>query len=385
IDVIIHDDITSICLILTPLQGPFFSLRLHLSVNIPEEYPYILKDNNQSSRRYNGGYTAGYLLKYIFLQLLSFFSDQWVEQVGSHLYNIITDKNFKLRVQQIVQKYSCSNCGYNKPICANPIKVVLTDNEINNQDIYGNHDPSIILKMIPRMMNLIVVNLMKACDDSSGHTKLTCKNLFLKASEKALQGYCLLFHLLIKLSEKYPEITKEAINKVLIFMNSEEKRFIIYLFLCKNIVWSEFCPYFLEELLAHNVVWFLNKNPDLAYIELNDYHSKYQLDTTFELSNTSLCLILFQVSFLKIMQGIEENIKRRYGYPSDEMIRFFLPEQNWEQVVSKMLKDAINKSFHNGYHQVQYTVNELYFIRYKYKSQIPPLSNWDENSEEAKK
>ncbi|RIB20026.1 ubiquitin-conjugating enzyme/RWD-like protein [Gigaspora rosea] len=105
IDVIIHDDdITSMCLILTPLQGPFFGLRLHLSVNIPEEYPRIapkvsiqtavehpnvidsdndngnayicadiLKNNNRSSRGYNGGYTAGYLLKYIFLQLLSFF------------------------------------------------------------------------------------------------------------------------------------------------------------------------------------------------------------------------------------------------------------------------------------------------------------------------
>ncbi|RIB30799.1 hypothetical protein C2G38_2238064 [Gigaspora rosea] len=98
--------------------------------------------------------------------------------------------------------------------------------------------------------------------------------------------------------EKYPEVTKEAENKVSKFMNPEEK----------SEFWSEFCPYFLEELLARNVVWFLNQNARLAYIEPNNYHSKYRLNTTFELNNTSLRLILFQISFLKIMQGIGEDI-----------------------------------------------------------------------------
>ncbi|CAG8582501.1 46024_t:CDS:2 [Gigaspora margarita] len=90
INVIIHYDITSMGLILTPLQGPFFGLRLHLSVNIPEEYPRIaskvsiqtavehpnvfssdnhndsgyicadiLTDKNRSSRRYNGDILPG--------------------------------------------------------------------------------------------------------------------------------------------------------------------------------------------------------------------------------------------------------------------------------------------------------------------------------------
>ncbi|RIB20027.1 hypothetical protein C2G38_1227162 [Gigaspora rosea] len=250
--------------------------------------------------------------------------------------------------------------------------------------------------------------------------KSTHNYLVLKASEKALQGYCLLFHLLIMLSEKYPEIIKEAENKVPKFMNPKEKyerhkyytrnlgEFMIYLFLCKNMNWLELCPYFLEESLARNIVWFLNKNAGLAYIEPNDYHSKYRLDTTFELSKTSLRLILFQVSFLKIMQGIREDMKRRYGYPSDEMsnsllllikqiynvktwdvffkmLDFSLPEHNWEQVVSKMLKDAINKSFHSRYHRVPYTVNELYFIRHKKEPWIPPPISWDKNSEEVKK
>ncbi|CAG8562417.1 23313_t:CDS:2, partial [Gigaspora rosea] len=572
IDVIFHDDITSMCLILTPLQGPFFGLRLHLSVNIPEEYPRIapkvtiqtavqhpnvsgydgficadiLQSHNEirSSKGYNGGYTPGYLLKYIFLQLLSFFSDQWVEQTNGFLKNIKVDEYFILRAKQIVRYYSCSKCGYNKPTCAKPIKVILTESEIKDQDIYGNNlslsssstnindddsihlsdttvneltddawlhiieflkeqeifylsvaypriktlvshynilrrrqlvcyylrkpfneailgisvrvgsgpvekrvliieefdlfsyeafnyynlrdgiwgntfthflpvalnqvhfdqwDPSIIFKTIPGMINSMVVDLMKACDDSSGRST---RNTVLKASEKALQGYCLLLHLLIMLSEKYPEIIKEAENKVVRFMNPEEKsechksrtpnlgEFMIYLFLCKNMIWSEICPYFLEELLTRNVVWFLNQNAGLAYIEPKTYHSKYRINTTFELSNTSLRLVLFQVSFLKIMQGIGEDMKRSYGYPSDEMsnsllllikqiynvktwdvffkmIDFSLPEQNWEPLVTKMLKDAINKSYNSGYHRVPYSVNELYILRMN-ESQVPP-------------
>ncbi|CAG8705486.1 16202_t:CDS:2 [Gigaspora rosea] len=63
------------------------------------------------------------------------------------------------------------------------------------------------------------------------------------------------------------------------------------------------------------------------------------------------------------------------------MLDFSLPEQNWEQVVSKMLKDAINESFHSGYHQVPYTANELYFIRHKNESRIPSPRCWDKNSE----
>ncbi|CAG8537984.1 5311_t:CDS:2, partial [Scutellospora calospora] len=603
VDVIIHDDITSMCLILTPLQGPFFGLRLHLTVKIPEEYPRIapkvsiqtavehpnvfddwdeydgyicadiLQSHARSSNGYNGGYTAGYLLKYIFLQLLSFFSDQWVEQDHGGLYKIEVDKS---AAQRIVRCYSCTKCGYNKPTCSNPIKVVLIDDEIENQDIYGNRvssslsptyvnsdvstqtsdttvndlnddawlhilefltdqdifllskaypristlvsyfnimlrrqlvcyylrknftesvlgigvragygsvekreliieefdlfsyeafkdhnlrvgiwgnkfthflpialnqhhfdrslpilklslmqlrdysnwDPSIIFKTIPGIMSTIVVNLMKACDDSGAQSVSNRNLVVLKASEKALQGYCLLLHLLTMLAEKYPEITKEAENKITRFINSEKKverhksrtpnlgELMIYLFLCKNVVWSDFCPSFLQELLARNVVWFLNKEPGLAYIEPENYRSDYRLNATFELSNTSLRLVLFQVSFLKIIQGIGKDMKHRYGYPSDEMstsllllikqiynvktwdvffkmIDFSLPERGWKHVITKMLKNAINESYNSGYHQVPYTINELYFIRLKKESQMPPPSCWNNDLEEV--
>ncbi|KAF0538172.1 ubiquitin-conjugating enzyme family protein [Gigaspora margarita] len=237
IDVIIHDDITSICLILTPLQGPFFV----------------------------------------------FFSDQWVEQVGGHLYNIITDENFKLRAQQIIQKCSCSNCGYNKPTCANSIKVVLTDNEINNQDIYSNHVSSLSSLANIHLSDITVNELT---DDAWLHIIefLTDQDLFL-------------------LSEAYPRI-----NTLICHYN---------ILLCRQLVCYYLRKTFSEAVLGIGVR--VSSGKRLAYIEPNDYHSKYRLDTTFELSNTSLRLLLFQVSFLKIMQGIEEDMKRRCGYPSDEM------------------------------------------------------------------
>ncbi|CAG8512984.1 46251_t:CDS:2, partial [Gigaspora margarita] len=424
------------CLILTPLQGLFFGLRLYLSINIPEEYPRIalkvsiqtaieypnifdsnpyvfssvkhddngyicidiLKDNSRSSRGYNGGYTAmNELTDDAWLHIIEFLTEQEIfllSEAYPHINTLVHHFNILL-CQQLVYFYLHKT--FNKAILGigvskRKLTIEVFDlfsyeafNEHNLQDrIWGNSfsqflpialnqnhfnhllliiqlflmklrdyltwDPSIILKMILEIMNTMVANLIKACDDSRTHYYIV-----LKASEKALQGYCLLFYLLIMLLEKYPEIIKEAKNKVSKFMNPEEKskchkscmpnlgKFIIYLFLYKNMDWSEFCPYFLKKLLARN-----------------------RLNTTFELSNTSLRLILFQVSFLKIMRGIVEDIKK----------------QDWEQVVSKMLKDAINKSFHSGYHQVPYIANKLYFIRHKKESHIPSPICWDENSEE---
>src|SRR5437763_2261535 len=132
IKVKLHDhDITSMCLILTSYQGPFSNLRLHCKVKVPEGYPQVAPNItiqtqvthpniseegsicadilqacplNRDSQHYNGGYTPGYLLKYIFLQLLSFFSDNNVEQWDGHVSQIHSDRE---KSETIVRGYQC--------------------------------------------------------------------------------------------------------------------------------------------------------------------------------------------------------------------------------------------------------------------------------------
>src|SRR4051794_1390781 len=162
IKVKLHDhDITSMCLILTSYQGPFSNLRLHCKVKVPKDYPkiapiitiqtpvthpnvfsiaseegFICADILQAhplyrdSKYYNGGYTPGYLLKYIFLQLLSFFSDNNVEQWDGHVSQIHSDlESFRKQSEDIVREYQCKLCGFNDPTASKPLMPVLTDEE----------------------------------------------------------------------------------------------------------------------------------------------------------------------------------------------------------------------------------------------------------------
>ncbi|EXX60046.1 uncharacterized protein OCT59_020465 [Rhizophagus irregularis] len=270
---------------------------------------------------------------------------------------------------------------------------------------------SAILKTIPSLMNTTVVALMKACDESGQPSR----SKVLKASEKALQGYCLLLHLLLKLSKQFPEIITEAENKVKAFNRDRRNRqksstpdlgeFMIYFFLAKNVSWSEFVPCFLKELLSRNVVWYLCKVPGLAFLEPEDYVSKYRVEETFTQSGTSLRLVMFQIAFMNMVKGKEDDMDRRYGYPSNEMsnsllslikeiyaaktwnvffkvIGFPLPEKNWESEICDMLTNAVRDSEASKYHQNPYTNNELFYLRRTNEANIPTPNSWlnDENN-----
>jgi len=280
---------------------------------------------------------------------------------------------------------------------------------------FGNWNSSAILATIPSLMNTTVVSLMKACDENGQSSRSNV----IKASEKALQGYCLLLHLLLMLSNQFPEIITEAENKVNAFIRPDGRNrhksstpnlgeFMIYLFLAKNVSWSGFVSCFLKELLSRNVVWFLNNVPGLAFLEQSNYFSKYRLEETFKQSGTSLRLVMFQVAFLKMVKGKDDDMDRRYGYPSNEMSMsllslikeiyaaktwniFFdmvdcpLPEENWESEVCDMLINAIKDSEISGYHQNSYTNNELFYLRRKSEPKIPTPKSWLNGKEETDK
>ncbi|KAJ3375215.1 hypothetical protein HDU92_000768, partial [Lobulomyces angularis] len=148
------ENMRKICLILTPVTGPFVGYRLHFKVHIPLDYPTapptvevdiylnhpnvygdwiccsILRDEVEKFEDgFISGYSPAYTLKTFFLQILMFFSNEYVEQdYFGHKYKIAdTDYMIQPKVKTIVKKMSyrqrrkrnhwefiCQCCGYNK-------------------------------------------------------------------------------------------------------------------------------------------------------------------------------------------------------------------------------------------------------------------------------
>ncbi|KAJ7675735.1 hypothetical protein DFH06DRAFT_666711 [Mycena polygramma] len=203
-----------------------------------------------------------------------------------------------------------------------------------------------LVGVIYRMMNNIVVSLMKSCDTALA-TPGSSKTL-LHASEKAVVAYCHLFHLLICLCRTDPQILRDATSRLRRFIARKDARVkasvpdlgelivLIMLVLCRPpvgggppITWSNLAGPFLEEVIIRNVRWVLKDSPHLEVMEHGA--SVYRLVETFRRSQTSLRLVMFQITFLDIFfKAYGSNIARldnNYGFPDKE-----LPERMVEEV-----------------------------------------------------
>ncbi|KAJ7259533.1 hypothetical protein B0H12DRAFT_1182143 [Mycena haematopus] len=211
-----------------------------------------------------------------------------------------------------------------------------------------------VICVVYRMMTNIVVSLMKSCDDAfsviRGGPSNTSRTL-LHASEKALVAYCHLFHLLVNLCRTEPHIVSDATKRLARFIERKDGRvktavpdlgeliiLIMVVMCCPSvaeasggapITWESFVDPFLEEVNIRNVRWALKDAPHLEVMEQGS--SDYRLAETFFRSKTSLRLVMFQVTFLNVLQGIYgSNLSRlddNYGFPEKE-----LPERMVEEV-----------------------------------------------------
>ncbi|KAJ6508691.1 hypothetical protein C8R45DRAFT_1208321 [Mycena sanguinolenta] len=260
------------------------------------------------------------------------------------------------------------------------------------------------VSVLYRMMNNVVVSLMKSCDtafDAPGSSKT-----LLHASEKAVVAYCHLFHLLISLCRSDPKILRSATERLQRFIAKKDSRvkthvpdlgeliILIMLVLCRPpvgggppIKWSNLAGPFLEEVITRNVRWVLKDSPHLEIMEHGP--SDYRLAETFFRSKTSLRLVMFQITFLDLFfKAYASNISRldnNYGFPDKE-----LPERMVEEVkeiykintwpgffqrvrfsqgvgfgkekFSDMLRDAVKTSAARGYHRPS-PVNRLSQLR----------------------
>jgi len=254
-----------------------------------------------------------------------------------------------------------------------------------------------VVDVVYRMMNNIVVSLMKSCEDTiqttTAHGYSSKAPTLLHASEKAVVSYCHLFHLLIRLCEGTPAILQDANNKVRRFIESPETRvkahtpdmgeLIVLVMLVlvlpisnqQPITWEKLCGKFLEEAITRNVRWILKESPELEVMESGA--SDYRLNNTFANSKTSLRLIMFQITFLaSFIRTYKSGIVRldeNYGFPDKQLpeqmvgeIKAIYQVDAWPMFFqrikfaqglafskasfSQMLRDTVKKSAERKYH-----------------------------------
>lgn len=258
-----------------------------------------------------------------------------------------------------------------------------------------------------RMMNNIVVSLIKSCDDAIDHNVRGPQTL-LHASEKAIISYCHLFHLLIRLCEATPEILQDVNVKLRLFLTQESVRnkaqtpdigeLIVVIMLAHvlprldnekpRVTWEEISGRFLQEVITRNVRWVLKDAPELELLEQGA--SDYRLDKTFQFSKTSLRLIMFQMTFLDLfITTYASDLSRldsNYGFPEKELpermvaeIKVIYQVDSWpkffnvvryskgalftKETFSQMLRECVQQSAARKYHDPTKNSQQLLQLR----------------------
>ncbi|KAJ7175957.1 hypothetical protein C8R46DRAFT_1174657 [Mycena filopes] len=251
-----------------------------------------------------------------------------------------------------------------------------------------------VVGVVYRMMNNIVVSLMKSCDTALSGAQSSSSKTLLHASEKAVVAYCHLFHLVLCLCRADPSLLRDATLRLRRFIARKDARvkaqvpdlgeliIPIMLVLCRPpvgggpaITWSALAGPFLEEVLIRNVRWVLKDAPELEVMERGA--SDYRLAETFARSRTSLRLVSFQITFLDLFfKAYGSNISRldaNYGFPEKELpermvgevkeiykistwpaffarVRFSRGVSFGKEKFSDMLREAVKTSATRRYH-----------------------------------
>ncbi|KAI0521708.1 hypothetical protein F5B22DRAFT_595935 [Xylaria bambusicola] len=181
-------------------------------------------------------------------------------------------------------------------------------------------------------MNDIVVRLNQTTENlEAGIAK---KHTLRHASEKAIESYFHLFHLLVCIATEDPCIVQKA-NKLLEdFKNGARSKkdcpnlghLLIALLISDVQVTDTLLKAIITEAIVRNVVWLLDRKgagmDELSYME-RDSVSAYRLDKTFQGSRTSYRLLMFSELFRrtarpsheKSLTQVRDELFNRHGGP----------------------------------------------------------------------
>ena len=260
--------------------------------------------------------------------------------------------------------------------------------------------------VIYAFMTDIVVKLSNEFNSGWTGTKSTLRH----ASEKAIESYFSLFHLLLCLAVSDPGIVKEANEEVDLFMEGKSSKedcpnlghFITSTLVSDNGLTPALAQEIINEAIIRNVVWMLDSKgankPELSYLEPTP-SSEFRLRHTFEASKTSYRLLMFQALFYKIARPANTPISKicddafeRHGAPPPgtaerlaQDIRHLktvntFPEFfdvmgiDYESIATDFpgfLKSSITKSREKGYSCQPITQGQALALRRKREPDVP--------------
>jgi ubiquitin-protein ligase len=256
----------------------------------------------------------------------------------------------------------------------------------------GQVQPALVLF---HFMNDVVVNLQQK---ASKHQRSSLTH----ASEKAIESYFHLFHLLVCLASEDPRIVQEADNALLNFVRGHTSKdacpnlgHLLVAALISSVEMTEgILKTIIKETITRNVVWMLDAKganmAELSYMEPNA-RCNYRLKRTFEASITSYRLLMFLNLFRRVAVGtprkplkqLRDEAFERHGAPpkgeakglADSIKRIhridnfpdFLRELKIGMVspewFTSFLRDCIRDSISKRYHQMPISQAEALYLR----------------------
>lgn len=180
----------------------------------------------------------------------------------------------------------------------------------------ASRDP---VEVLYHLMNSIVVKLNQTAENISRASvysyREVAKSTLTHASEKAVESYFHLFHLLLCLATSKNSIVQEANKTIQNFINGKKSKedcpnlgHLLVAALISDIKLNEEnIKSIIREAITRNVLWMLDyakgaKMPELAYMETSST-SRYRIQKTFEASKTSYRLLMFLNLFRTVALG----------------------------------------------------------------------------------
>ncbi|KAI0107931.1 hypothetical protein F4776DRAFT_414896 [Hypoxylon sp. NC0597] len=234
-------------------------------------------------------------------------------------------------------------------------------------------------------MNDVVVRLNRVAVTDNRARKSNLRH----ASEKAIDSYFHLFHLLVCLATENHSIVEHANSLLRNFMGGKQSKndcpnlghLLIALLISDIEVTDALMKAIIVEAITRNVVWLLDRKgafmPELSFLEEQPV-SAYRLDKTFEGSRTSYRLLMFSELFRrtarpshkKPLTQVRDELFERHGAPPrnaaqelSEMVRRLHTIDNFPAFLKEMglqnkpdprrftalLRDTVRKSMARGY------------------------------------
>ncbi|KAL8872030.1 MAG: hypothetical protein Q9174_002273 [Haloplaca sp. 1 TL-2023] len=165
--------------------------------------------------------------------------------------------------------------------------------------------------VLSHFLNDIVVTFSEEAENASSST-LT------HASEKAVEAYFSIYHILLCLAAEAPFMVRKANNQVSSFLSGKTNKndcpnlglLLVATLISDHGLSESLSVVVIKEAVLRNVVWMLDSKganmPELSYLEPSAV-SDYRLKRTFQASLTSYRLLMFCHLFCKTARGLTVN------------------------------------------------------------------------------